>query len=154
MKLSELSTDKALDVLCELTPSVASIIEDDDVVSGLANIFPKKNETEDKTGVDHDKKTEAEDGETNFIETGIQIFGRIGTIVPLLLKKHRAEMYHILSVLNEKSVDEIAKQKIGETIKQARESFQDSELLTFFKSFVRREQNAQSAPSAGSHVSE
>ena len=45
-------------------------------------------------------------------------------------------MYGILAVLNETSVDEIAKQSLFKTIGMIREIFSDKDLLNFFKSFV------------------
>lgn len=138
MKLSELTTDRALDVLCELTPSVSNIIEDDEVVNALSAAMPEK---------------DADSEESNPFAYGIRFVGKIGSIIPVMLKKHRADVYHILSVLNEKSVEEIARQPIFETMRQAREAFQDSELLSFFKSYMQRERAEQSAPSADSQDS-
>lgn len=135
MKLSELSTDHALDVLCELTPFVANICEDGDLVATLG----------EKIDLDENM---------NMYGQFTMLAGKIGKITPILLKTHRVDVYNILSVLNEKPVDEIAAQPIGDTIRQVREAFQDSELLSFFRSFVQRGQKEQSAPSADSHGSE
>lgn len=138
MKLSELTTDRALDVLCELTPSVSNIIEDDEIVNALSAAMPEK---------------DADGEESNPFAYGIRFVGKIGSIIPVMLKKHRADVYHILSVLNEKSVEEIARQPVFETMQQAREAFQDSELLSFFKSYMQRARAEQSAPSADSPAS-
>ena len=136
MKLSELTTDRALDVLCELTPSVSNIIEDDEVVNALSAAMPKN------------------DGdESNPFTYGIRFVGKIGSIIPVMLKKHRADVYHVLSVLNKMTVGEIAEQPVHETMRQVREAFQDNELLSFFKSYMQRAQNEQSAPSADSQDS-
>ena len=140
MKLAELTTDRALDVLCELTPSVSNIIKDNEVINALSDAMPKQNDTD--TGEND-----------NSFAYGVRFVGEIGSIIPIMLKKHRADAYHILSVLNEKSVKEIARQPIFETMRQARDAFQDSELLSFFKSYMQREQNEQSAPSADSPAS-
>lgn len=48
MKLSELTTDRALDVLCELTPAVANIVEDKAVASALERAIPEKKEDPEK----------------------------------------------------------------------------------------------------------
>lgn len=132
MKLAELNTDQALDVLCELTPSVSKIIEDDEVLDALSDAMPEKGDEND---------------ENSSFKTGIRMFAKIGTITPVLLKKHRADVYHILSVLDEMTVEEIAGQPVTVTLRQAREAFRDSDLLVFFKSFVQRERTEQSAPS-------
>lgn len=133
MKLSELSTDKALDALCELTPYVSNICEDTDLVGTLGEV------------IKYD--------DMNIYGQFALMAGKIGKITPILLRTHRADVYGILSVMNEKTVGEIAAQPVADTIRQVREAFQDVELLRFFKSFGRREQSGQSALSADSHAS-
>ena len=39
MKLSELSTDKALDVLCELTPHIKNITDDEAATSSIGKVL-------------------------------------------------------------------------------------------------------------------
>ncbi len=41
MKLSKLTTDEALDVLCEITPFVSSIISDEDLMETLNKTIKK-----------------------------------------------------------------------------------------------------------------
>lgn len=128
MKLSELSTDRALDVLCELTPYVYNIASDETVVSAVGKAVTPK--------------------DTNAYGAVLMLMERMGEIVPLLLKTHRPDVYGILSVLNEKTVDEISAQPIGDTIRQTKDVFRDSELLDFFKSSAQQEHKEPSAPSA------
>lgn len=142
MRLSELSTDKALDVLCELTPYVSNIMEDDDILSALGDFM---NRSADEKKVDANG---AEENDASMSEKGIRMFGGLVKNVPLLLKTHRHDMYGILSVLNEKSVAEIAGLPFGETVRQIKDVFRDNELLDFFKSSVRQEQTEPSVPSA------
>lgn len=134
MKLSELSTDKTLDVLCELTPYISNIASDDAVVGAVGKI------------VDTDK-------DINLYGKGLMLVERMGEIVPVLLKTHRPDVYGILSVMNDRPVAEIAAQKITDTIRQVRELFQDPELLSFFRSSAQQEQTASSVPSAPSPAS-
>lgn len=129
MKLSELSTDRALDVLCELTPYVSNVASDEALVSAVGKVVKPKDET-------------------NVYGAGLMLMERMGEIVPLLLKTHRPDVYGILSVLNEKSAAEIAAQPVGETVRQIKDVFCDSELLDFFKSSARQAQKEPSAPSA------
>lgn len=129
MKLSELSTDRALDVLCELTPHVSNIASDEALVSAVGKVVKPKDET-------------------NVYGAGLMLMERMGEIVPLLLKIHRPDVYGILSVLNEKTVAEIAAQPAGETIRQIKDVFRDSELLDFFKSSARQAQTEPSVLSA------
>lgn len=134
MKLSELSTDRALDVLCELTPYIANITNDEELVRTLGRKMDNS-------------------AETNLYGQFALLAGRIGEITPLLLKTHRADVYGILSILNEKPAAEIAAQPVTETMRQVLEVFQDTELIRFFRSSVRREQTGSSAPSADSPAS-
>lgn len=114
MKLSQLSTDKAADILCELTPYINNIVSDDELMSEL------------KTSTGGVGMTRAQ-----LIVCGVE---RINKIVPILLKKKRADVYGILSTLSEKSVEEIAKQKFVKTVGQLVEVVKDKELLDFFVS--------------------
>lgn len=129
MKLSELSTDRALDVLCELTPYVSNVASDEALVSAVGKVVKPKDET-------------------NVYGAGLMLMERMGEIVPLLLKTHRPDVYGILSALNEKSTVEIAGQPVCETVRQIKDVFRDSELLDFFKSSARQAQTEPSVPSA------
>lgn len=135
MKLSDLNTDRALDVLCELTPYAGNILEDDDFIQTIG----------EKLNFDENM---------NVYGKFAILAGKIGKITPILMKTHRADVYGVLSALNEKSVKEIEEQPIGETMRQLKECFRDIELMRFFRSFIRRAQKEPSAPSADSHDSE
>ena len=101
MKLSELSTDKALDALCELTPYVSNIVSDEKMVDVVGKVI--------------------ENAETlNVFGKALVLTERIGEIVPVLLKTHRPDIYGILSVVNQKEQREIAAQPAAETIRQVR----------------------------------
>lgn len=128
MKLSELSTDKALDVLCELTPYISSIASDEAVVTSVGKVVDTS-------------------GNMNMFGKSLLLAERMGEIVPALLKCHRHDVYGILSVMNERPVAEIAGQKLTETIRQIRELFQDEEFMAFFKSSARQAQTEPSVPS-------
>ena len=121
-KLSQLTTEQAADVLCELTPYIANITGDKSLLDELANKFDSKG------------KSAAE----------LYTFAahKYATLVPILLKDHREDVFGVLSVLNETELDKIAKQNIMETMKQVRGLFQDKELLDFFKSFGQEDETA------------
>lgn len=129
MKLSELSTDRALDVLCELTPYVSHIASDEAMVSAVGKVVDTS-------------------GDINLFGKGLLLVERMGEIIPALLRAHRPDVYGILSVLNQKSVADIAAQPVRDTIRQVRAVFQDEDLLSFFRSSARQEQNVPSAASA------
>ena len=117
MKLSEISTERAADVLCELTPLIDSIVTDDDMMQALSAALGK-----------NDLQTMSV-GQKMMLVTS-----KLGKVVPILMKKRRAEMFGILGVLNEKTPEEIARQKMVETMRQIHHLTNDRELIDFFKS--------------------
>lgn len=122
MKLSELTTERAADVLCELTPYIANITGDKFLLDELSNKFDSKGKS--------------------VAELYTFAANKYAALVPILLKEHRNDVFSVLAVLNECSADEIAKQKVMETMKQVRDLFQDKELLDFFKSFGQEDEMA------------
>ena len=122
MKLSELTTERAADVLCELTPYIANITGDKALVDELEKKFNSKGKS--------------------VAELYTFAAHKYATLAPIFLKAHRSDVFGVLAVLNECSADEIAKQKVMETMKQVRDLFQDKELLDFFKSFGQEDETA------------
>ena len=117
MKLSEISTERAADVLCELTPLVDSIITDEDLMQSLSAVVNRE--------------------QTETMSVGqkmLLVSSKLGKIVPILMKKRRAEMFGILAVLNEKTPEQIASQNMLVTMMQVRDLANDRELIDFFKS--------------------
>ena len=122
MKLSQLSTERATDVLCELTPYIANIVEDADLMESL------------RSAIDTEQvKTKAD-----LIAIGA---GKVTRLVPIILKNRRSDLYGILAVLNEKSVEEIAKQNLLVTMRQIKDMTKDKELVDFFKSWADMEES-------------
>ena len=122
MKLSELSTERATDVLCEIAPYAMAIMTDEELMAEL------------KAAVDF------KDANTMAEKMALTV-GKLSKILPILLKKRRTELFGILGALNEKSVEGIAKQNIIVTIKQIRDIPKDKELLDFFKSCTDAEES-------------
>lgn len=122
MKLSELTTERAADVLCELTPYIANITGDKALLDELANKFDSKG------------KSAAE----------LYTFAahKYAALVPILLKEHREDVFGLLAVLNETEPEKIAGQNIISTMMQVRSVLKDKELLDFFKSFGQGEETA------------
>lgn len=108
MKLSEMNTDKMMDVLAAITPEIGQITQDKDLMA----TFRTKKPAEEST-----------------IEFGLN---RLLNLIPQICTRHKQPVYRILSVLNEKSVDEIAAQKGVQTIKEIKDAIQDPELTGFF----------------------
>lgn len=122
MKLSKLSTDEALDVLCELTPYINNIVTDDVLLNELkAKVKATGNETK-----------------AEIMAMGAE---KINKLVPIVLKGHKKDVYGILAVLNDTDVDAIGKQNVIKTMSQIRDLIKDKEFLDFFKSCAEQEQS-------------
>ena len=115
MKLSEFSTDKAADVLCEISAYALNILTDEEIRDSL------------KKQTDEEKQQTA--GEKYAI--GAQ---KIGQWIPLILKKHREDAFGILAAVNGVAVDAIREQNILVTMRQIRELAEYKNLTDFFKS--------------------
>ena len=121
MRLSELSTERATDVLCELTPYVANILSDEELLEELKKAVDRKDIV----------------NKAQWLAVGAE---KITKILPILLKKRKEDVFGILAVMNEKSIEQIAKQNILVTLKQAKTAFKDKELIDFFKSCMDTEE--------------
>lgn len=117
MKLSEITTDRAAEVLCELTPLVDSIITDEELMQALS------------AAIGADDKAEMSVGQKLLL-----VSSKMSKIVPILLKKRKSETFGILGILNGKTPEQIAAQNILVTMAQVRDLAYDRELTDFFKS--------------------
>lgn len=104
-----LTTDRAIDVLIEITPYIAEITSDTELKQIIAK--QKKAKKPDELGL--------------FAE-----------MVPLFLKKYRQAVYKLLAVIYEKTDEQIAEQNLTETLAQVKEIANDKELVSFFTSLV------------------
>ena len=117
MKFCDMSTDKTMDILVEITPSVMEMVQDEELVK----VF--------KDGIKPTKGMTKEEINKMAMVKGIE---KMSKIIPMLLSKHRENIYIILSSINEKSVEEIKKQSPIITINEIKELSQDKELINFF----------------------
>ena len=122
MKLSQMTTDKATDVLCEIAPYAMNIMTDEDLMSELQSAinFDEANTMAEKIAVS---------------------VGKISKILPILLKKRKNDIFGVLGALNDKSIEEIGKQNIIKTMSQIKDISKDKELLDFFKSCTGTEES-------------
>lgn len=120
MKLSELSTERAADVLCELTPYIANITGDKALLDELAKKFESKGKS--------------------VAELYVFAANKYATLVPILLKEHREDVFSVLSIMNETDVETVKKQNILSTLYQVRNLLKDKELIAFFKSFGQEDE--------------
>ena len=122
MKLSQMTTDKATDVLCEIAPYAMNIMTDEDLMNEL------------KSAINFD--------EANTMAEKIAVsVGKISKILPILLKKRKNDIFGVLGALNDKSIDEIANQNVIKTMSQIKDISKDKELLDFFKSCTGTEES-------------
>lgn len=115
MRLSELTTDRAADVLCEIGTYIINITTDEE----LANELKKKAEKVNA-------KTQA--------EIVAFLASKVSALMPILLKKHKDDIFGIIAALNGTTADAIAQQNIIKTACMIREAVKDKELVDFFKS--------------------
>lgn len=120
MKLSEFATDRAADVLCEISVYITHIVTDNELTDELK------------------KKLELT-GEESRIEIMTVAMEKISKLVPLVLKKHKSDIFGILAAIYDVTVDDISKQSIVKTMEQIRDMIKDKELVDFFKSCVSEE---------------
>ena len=120
MKLSKITTDRAMDVLCEIVPNVSNIVTDEELMAELKKTVDP-NDVETKAGL---------------LAKGVEM---VAKIVPIILKKRKFDMFGILAALNEKTIEEIGKQNILVTMSQVRDIVKDKDLMDFFKSCVGSE---------------
>ena len=113
MRLSSLTTDKAVDVLCAITPHAASISGDAELSAAL----------KEKIGTG-----------ASIAEIYLHGSQTIAKVVPILLQNHRDDVFSILAILNESTVEAVREQNVMVTVAQIKELLQDKDLLNFFKS--------------------
>lgn len=122
MKLSEMTTDRACDLLCEITPFIDNICNNEQFASLINEQF-NANKTEEKP------KTVA-----NIVQ---KYTSKARVIVPVFLGDCRQDTFRLLAIVNEKTVDEIAKQNIMVTSKQIAELINDEVFVSFFMQYIQ-----------------
>lgn len=123
MKLSELDTSRAADVLCEAGAYALNILTDEELAAEL------------KVKIDRSD-------ELSRLELYVLGVQRISAILPIILKKHRDDVFGILAAVNGCSVKYIASQNIMVTMQQVKELAADKDMIDFFKSCAPEETNA------------
>ena len=109
MKISEMSTDQAADVLVKIAEPVQNIMHDEEFTKLLERL------------------ANGDDNALKFIGDNIV------PLVNVAIKTHRKDAYTIIGALAGKTPNEIGKQSIGLTIKDIKESL-DGDLISFFGS--------------------
>lgn len=119
MKISQMTTDHAADVLVRIAEPVSNIMDDSKVADLLKDISGSK--------------------DVPYIKLFASL---VPKIVPLALESHREDVFEIVGALDNKSVSEVKKQNVLKTIKVIQESV-DKDLIDFFGSFGGQEETAE-----------
>lgn len=110
-------TEDAIDKLCDIAPIIADIGE------------KAKNDQEFKEFMVSYNK--AKDNRMFVLR-----------VLPVLVKNYKEDMYSILSIWTEKSIDEIKEQSLGVTIKEMKAIFEDEDIRAFFSLFSEPKKTA------------
>lgn len=119
MKLSDLTTDRALDILCEITPFVSSITGDKELMDTL--------------------KAKMEGEGHSVAEMYTYLANKLSSSILLILKDHRDDVFGLLAVLQETTPEAIASQNIVVTLSQIRDVVRDKEFVRFFGSWKQED---------------
>lgn len=117
MKLSQLSTKKALSKMLMLIPIVKEIINDKKLLSVW------------KRGYQVEPNSSALEIEVAKQKCATE---KIFELLTLLIEEHEMAVYKILSIINDKTIQEVEEQPITETIAQLQELLNDQSFLQLF----------------------
>lgn len=117
MKLSQLSTKKALSKMLMLIPVVKEIVNDKKILEVW------------KRGYKVNPNSTALEIEVAKQEATTK---KIFDLLTLMLDEHEIAVYKILSIINDKTVVEVENQPITETISQLQELLNDEGFLQLF----------------------
>lgn len=115
MRISELTTETGLDVLCTITPFICNIIEDEGLREELRN----------KIHLDENASM------TEVYAAGLD---KLTKLIPILLKTHRSDVYGVVGAINGKSEEAVAAQPMLKTMGEIRDIVKDKDFKDFFKS--------------------
>lgn len=121
MKISELTTERAADVLCEVSIYALNILSDKELLASLR------------------MQLEGTDGDRTKAEMIAIASEKVAELIPLLLKKHKDDVFGIVAAVNGLTLEQVRQQKIIKTMTAIKEMAQDKDLIGFFKSCVSTE---------------
>lgn len=121
MKISELTTERAADVLCEVSIYALNILSDKELIASLR------------------MQLEGTDGDRTKAEMIAIASEKVAELIPLLLKKHKDDVFGIVAAVNGLTLEQVRQQKIIKTMTAIKEMAQDKDLIDFFKSCVSTE---------------
>lgn len=121
MKISELTTERAADVLCEVSIYALNILSDKELLASLR------------------MQLEGTDGDRTKAEMIAIASEKVAELIPLILKKHKDDVFGIVAAVNGLTLEQVRQQKIIKTMTAIKEMAQDKDLIDFFRSCVSQE---------------
>ena len=128
MKLSQLPTGRAADVLIQVASSASVIANDTELIGIIGNVMDFKG--------------------LNKQGAKAMILAKYSAFIARMLKSHSKELFSILAAINGTDVKTIEEQPVKVTFQQIAELRDDEDLIDFLSSFMPPEKKKQSAPSA------
>lgn len=113
MKISEMTNDQATDAIIRIAPAISNICEDTEMLTIIEDL--------------------QKFGEMNLLTAVGKLLPKITT---LALKNHKHDVYEIIGALQQKPTEQVGKMNFAETLKAAKESYDDV-LAGFFTDSVR-----------------
>lgn len=118
MKISELTTERAADVLCEVSIYALNILSDKELLASLR------------------MQLEGTDGDRTKAEMIAIASEKVSELIPLILKKHKDDVFGIVAAVNGLTLEQVRQQKIIKTMTAIKEMARDKDLIDFFRSCV------------------
>ena len=118
MKFSELTTERAADVLCEVSIYALNILSDKELLASLR------------------MQLEGTDGDRTKAEMIAIASEKVAELIPLILKKHKDDVFGIVAAVNGLTLEQVRQQKIIKTMTAIKEMARDKDLIDFFRSCV------------------
>lgn len=118
MKISELTTERAADVLCEVSIYALNILSDKELLASLR------------------MQLEGTDGDRTKAEMIAIASEKVAELIPLILKKHKDDVFGIIAAVNGLTLEQVRQQKIIKTMTAIKEMARDKDLIDFFRSCV------------------
>lgn len=120
MKLLEMKTGQAMDLMLKLSRLISNITKDKDLIDPIAQAIDVEKENLSVNGV------------------RAKVLEQWSTFIYMILEKHSDEFCGILAELNGSTPDKISEQPVTETAAQINDIINDKDLLDFFSSVMRR----------------
>lgn len=116
MKLRDYTTDDACRVICEIAPYITNIAIDEELSATIGKAVNPNGE--------------------HLTRAGVLLLAakRITALLPLLLDKHKLDVFNIVGALNGLTAEEVAAQPFPDTAMQVKEIITDEDVIALFQS--------------------